>query len=90
MNTARKKLGKPLTDAQFEMLRSVRVHGDPMAHIVGMSAHGGAPRTLKVLEDHKLIAFKDGGRRGRPRHVLTPAGRKAEKTGRLPTPNEAT
>jgi len=81
-----KKLGKPLTDAQLEMLRSVRLYGDPMARIVGMSAHGGAPRTLKVLEDFKLIVFKDGGRRGKPRHALTPAGRKAEETGRLPAP----
>jgi len=79
-----KKLGKPLSNAQTRMLGSVRLYGDPWARVFGGAAHGGAISTLKVLLDAKLIEDESNPRR--PLYKLTPAGKKAEKTGRLPAP----
>lgn len=44
---------KKLTDAQLQMLRSVRDFDNPWQHIRGQSAHGGATSTLHFLTNKK-------------------------------------
>lgn len=55
-----------LTVAQVLMLESAAIHGDPMAHLQGRSAHGGATRTIVALRRLGLLGvagqITDAGR----------------------------
>ena len=53
------------------MLVSVADHGDPWAHVVGLSAHGGAGQTLAALLRRGWIESK---RYPMPGYRLTQAG----------------
>ncbi len=48
-----------LTVAQQLMLKSAAIHGDPMAHLHGRSAHGGATRTMWTLRRRGLLDDED-------------------------------
>ncbi len=59
------------TPAQRRMLESVRDYGEPLAHLHGRSAHGGASGTLAVLRRRGWVT------RGVAPMTLTPAGETA-------------
>lgn len=73
---------KRLTPAGDRMLRDVRDHGNPTYSLHGMAAHGGAGKTQAMLMRSGAIRDKPVGME------LTPVGREALKTGRLPIPEE--
>jgi hypothetical protein len=70
-----------LSPAQRRALESVRDHGDPLHHVHGAAAHGGASGTIASLR--RAGAVDLGGSEEQGEWRLTAIGRRALETGRL-------